>query len=43
MSVVGQNILAGASGVAVISAISGQSDQKSATIAIKMAMDETLS
>ena len=39
---VGSVILAGASGVAVISAITGQSDQKSATIAIKMGMNETV-
>jgi len=35
-------ILAGAYGVAVISAISGERDQKSATIAIKTAMNETI-
>ena len=40
---VGSVILAGASCVSVISSLSGQSDQKSATIAIKMAMDDSLS
>ena len=37
---VGSVILAGAYGAAVISAISGQSDQKSASIAMKIAMNE---